>query len=44
MDNNALDMELAKSVGEFFRLDNKQMETIIEEVLSSVSQWKAHRK
>ena len=41
MDNNALDMELAKSVGEFFRLDNKQMETIIEEVLSSVSQWKA---
>lgn len=41
MDNNALDMELAKSVGEFFRLDNKQMETIIEEVFSSVSQWKA---
>ena len=41
MDNNALDMELAKSVGEFFRLDDKQMETIIEEVLSSVSKWKA---
>ncbi|MFH6604467.1 type II toxin-antitoxin system HipA family toxin [Maribacter algicola] len=40
MDNNALDFELAKSVGEYFRLDNKQMDTIIEEVLESVGQWK----
>jgi len=39
MDNNALDFELAKSVGEFFRLDEKQMDTIIQEVLGSVSQW-----
>lgn len=40
MDNNALDLDLAKSVGEYFRLDVKQMETIIEEVLKAVHQWK----
>ncbi|MGB3152257.1 MAG: HipA domain-containing protein [Maribacter sp.] len=40
MENNALDLELAKSVGEYFRLDDKQMDTIIEEVLESVGQWK----
>ena len=40
MDNNALDFDLAKSVGEFFRLDEKQMEIIIVEVLNSVGRWK----
>ena len=40
MDNNALDLEQAKSVGEYFRLDDKKMDTIIEEVMASVSQWK----
>lgn len=40
MDDNALDFRLAESVGEFFRLDSRTMEVIIEEVLSSVSQWK----
>lgn len=40
MDNNALDFDLAKSVGEFFRLDEKQMEIIIAEVLNSVERWK----
>ena len=40
MDNNALDLELAKSVGEYFRLDTEQMDLIIEEVLHSVAQWK----
>ncbi len=40
MDSDALDLELAKSVGEFFRLNNEQMTTIIEEVLDSVRQWK----
>lgn len=40
MENNALDLELAKSVGEYFRLDNEQMNTIIEEVLESVGKWK----
>jgi serine/threonine-protein kinase HipA len=37
--NNALDFELAKRVGEYFRLNNNQMEVIIQEVLSVVSQW-----
>lgn len=40
MDNNALDLELAKSVGEFFQLNNKQMDEIIKEVLHAVSKWK----
>ncbi|MCM4164570.1 MULTISPECIES: type II toxin-antitoxin system HipA family toxin [unclassified Arenibacter] len=40
MENNVLDLELAKRVGEYFRLDDKQMDTIIEEVMASVSQWK----
>ena len=40
MENNALDLELAKSVGEYFRLDNEQMDNIIKEVLNSVRQWK----
>jgi len=39
MDNNALDMELAKSVGVYFRLSEKEMNVIIEEVISSVSGW-----
>lgn len=39
MDNNALDYDLAKSVGEFFRLDSKQMDKIIDEVLSTVTTW-----
>jgi serine/threonine-protein kinase HipA len=42
--NNALDFELAKSVGEYFRLNNNQMEAIIQEVLSVVSQWKTMAK
>ncbi|SEJ35461.1 serine/threonine-protein kinase HipA [Myroides marinus] len=40
MDNNALDFELAKSVGEYFRLNDKQMTIIIEEVIQAVSQWR----
>ena len=40
MDNNALDYDLVKSVGEFFRLDNKQMDKIIQEVLGVVATWK----
>ena len=39
MDNNALDFDLAKSVGEFFRLNELQMNRIIAEVLNSVSSW-----
>jgi len=40
MDNNALDLELAKRVGEYFRLDKKQMDAIVDEVAKSVSRWK----
>lgn len=39
MDNNELDFELAKSVGEYFRLNNEQMDSIIEEVKGVVSGW-----
>jgi len=38
-DNNALDFELAKSVGELFRLDAKQMDAIIHDVMKSVGKW-----
>ena len=40
MDNNALDYDLAKSVGEYFRLDNEQMNSIINEIKDVVSTWK----
>ncbi|WP_262713593.1 type II toxin-antitoxin system HipA family toxin [Pedobacter aquae] len=40
MDDNALSMDLAKNVGDFFRLDNKKMDVIIDEVLASVSNWR----
>lgn len=39
MEDNALDFNLAKSVGEFFRLSLTQMDTIIKQVINSVSQW-----
>lgn len=39
MDNNALDFDLAKSVGEFFRLNEEQMNRIIGEVLLVTSNW-----
>ena len=38
-DNNALDFGLAKSVGDFFRLTEKQMDRIIAEVIAEVSEW-----
>lgn len=41
MDNNALDFELAISVGEYFRLNTLQMENIIQEVIQVTSNWKA---
>lgn len=40
MDNNALDFELAKSVGVFFRLNQSEMDNILNEVFTSVKQWK----
>ncbi len=40
MDDNALDFDLAKSVGEYFRLSEEEMNTIIDEVLTPVKDWK----
>ncbi|MCA6422845.1 MAG: HipA domain-containing protein [Flavobacterium sp.] len=39
-DNNALDFDLAKSVGEYFRLNKNQMEEIIRQVLGVTTKWK----
>ena len=39
-DNNSLDYELAKSVGEYFQLSDIDMNTIIAEVKTAVSGWK----
>ena len=39
-DSNLLDFELAKSVGEYFQLEEKQMDDVIIEVLNSVVKWK----
>lgn len=38
--NNALDFELAKSVGEYFRLNFNQMNETIDSVLKAVGNWK----
>lgn len=40
MNDNALDFELAKSVGEYFRLNKEEMEQILDEVLHVVRKWK----
>ena len=39
-----INFELAKSVGEYFRLNEEQMETIIIEVLNATSNWKTIAK
>lgn len=40
MKNNALDDELAKNVGIYFRLNEKQMNTILAVVFSAAASWK----
>ena len=40
MNNNALSLDLAKSVGEFFQLNKRDMERIVDQVTGSVSVWK----
>jgi len=44
MDDNALDFELAKSVGSYFRLRESEMKTIIQEVSQAVKGWKTIAK
>lgn len=41
---NDLDFDLAKSVGEFFNLRIKQMDTILNEVTGAVKNWKSEAK
>lgn len=38
--NNSLDFDLAKSVGEYFQLDNAQMGKIMKEIRAVVKNWK----
>ena len=40
MDDNSLDFKLAKSVGEYFRLSENEMNSIIQEVITVVQDWK----
>lgn len=40
IDSNALDFELAYNVGEYFMLDNKNMDQILSDVKTSVSKWR----
>jgi serine/threonine-protein kinase HipA len=42
--NNALDLDLARSVGPYFQLQDVQMEKIIAEVISAVKEWRAVAK
>jgi serine/threonine-protein kinase HipA len=44
MDNNALDFELAKSVGEYFQLNGNEMNVIAAEVKAAVKDWKQTAK
>ena len=40
MDDNALNYDLAKTVGIYFRLDENQMNSILDEVFAAVTSWK----
>lgn len=40
MNNNALDFDLARSVGEYFRLKEKDMDQILLEIRNAVADWK----
>lgn len=40
MDNNALDFNLAKSVGQFFQLSEDQMDQILHEIVVVVEDWR----
>jgi len=44
MDNNALDLDLARRTGEFYLLDNSSMDKIITEVITVVSDWRKYAR
>jgi serine/threonine-protein kinase HipA len=39
-ESNELDFELARSVGEYFKLSSSEMNTILSEITQAVSKWK----
>lgn len=39
-----MDFDLAKSVGEYFNLDKREMDSILDEVKGAVSQWRHEAK
>ncbi len=43
-DDNSLDFDLAKSVGEYFRLNEKEMDEIISGIKKSVNEWEGSAK
>lgn len=40
MHNNVLDFDVAKSIGEYFQLTDKEMDTILKKVKTAVNGWK----
>ena len=40
MDDNSLDVELAKSIGAYFQLTNQEMNDILDEVSRVVKSWR----
>lgn len=38
-ESNQLDIELAKSVGEYFHLTNKEMDSIIKDIIATIKNW-----
>tara|TARA_R110002072_G_scaffold131046_2_gene270394 strand:- start:4745 stop:5995 length:1251 start_codon:yes stop_codon:yes gene_type:complete len=44
MDDNALNFDLAKSVGVYFRLSENELEAILSEVLGVVKNWESEAK
>jgi serine/threonine-protein kinase HipA len=44
MDNNSLDFDLAKSVGDYFMLNTSKMERILTQVKSVVKDWRIYAK
>ena len=44
MDDNALSFDLAKSVGEYFRLSESEMEAILSKIFTVVKNWEVEAK
>ena len=40
MDNNTLDFDIAKSVGQFFQLNKDQIDQILHEIVAVVEDWR----